>query len=196
MPIVFSILIGYLVGSIPFGLLLCRLFLGIDIREYGSGNIGATNVQRTTGIILGVSVLVLDLLKGFISAWIGFSLANETGAILASIAAIAGHNWSVYLKFGGGKGVATTAGVALFLFPKSYIILLPLWFIVVYLTKYVSLASIISAIAMPFAVIIFGYSLPYIIMSICAAIFAVYRHKSNIERLRAGTESKFNLRKR
>lgn len=193
---ILSILIGYFLGSIPFGLILCRYIFGIDIRKLGSGNIGATNVHRNTGIVLGLSVLVLDLLKGFFSAWIGFSLAGEYGAVAGGLAAIAGHNWSFYLKFVGGKGVATTAGVAIFLFPKAFLILLPLWVIIVALTKYISLASVISAIVMPFCVYLFGYTLPYILMSILAGAFAVYRHKENIKRLKTGTESKFSLRKK
>ena len=193
---ILSILIGYFLGSIPFGLILCRYIFGIDIRKLGSGNIGATNVHRNTGLVLGISVLVLDLLKGFFSAWIGFSLAGEYGAVAGGLAAIAGHNWSFYLKFVGGKGVATTAGVAIFLFPKAFLILLPLWVIIVAITKYVSLASVTSAIVMPFCVYLFGYTLPYIAMSILAGAFAVYRHKENIKRLKTGNESKFSLKKK
>ena len=193
---ILSILIGYFLGSIPFGLILCRYIFGIDIRKLGSGNIGATNVHRNTGLVLGISVLVLDLLKGFFSAWIGFSLAGEYGAVAGGLAAIAGHNWSFYLKFVGGKGVATTAGVAIFLFPKAFLILLPLWVIIVAITKYVSLASVTSAIVMPFCVYLFGYTLPYIAMSILAGAFAVYRHKENIKRLKTGDESKFSLKKK
>ena len=196
MLIVLSILIGYFLGSIPFRLLLCRIFLGIDIRQLGSGNIGATNVHRNTGAKLGISVLALDLLKGLFSAMIGYYFAKEIGAVLGGLAAIAGHNWSAYLKFVGGKGVATTAGVALFLFPKAFLILFPLWVTVVAITKYVSLASVISAIAMPIVVFFFGYSLPYVLMSIFAGAFAVYRHRSNIQRLLSGTESKFSLKKK
>ena len=193
---ILSILIGYFLGSIPFGLILCRYIFGIDIRKLGSGNIGATNVHRNTGLVLGISVLVLDLLKGFFSAWIGFSLAGEYGAVAGGLAAIAAHNWSFYLKFVGGKGVATTAGVAIFLFPKAFLILLPLWVIIVAITKYVSLASVTSAIVMPFCVYLFGYTLPYIAMSILAGAFAVYRHKENIKRLKTGDESKFSLKKK
>ncbi len=193
---ILSILIGYFLGSIPFGLILCRYIFGIDIRKLGSGNIGATNVHRNTGLVLGISVLILDLLKGFFSAWIGFSLAGEYGAVAGGLAAIAGHNWSFYLKFVGGKGVATTAGVAIFLFPKAFLILLPLWVIIVAITKYVSLASVTSAIVMPFCVYLFGYTLPYIAMSILAGAFAVYRHKENIKRLKTGNESKFSLKKK
>jgi glycerol-3-phosphate acyltransferase PlsY len=196
MLVVLSILIGYFLGSIPFGLLLCRIFLGIDIRKLGSGNIGATNVHRNTGAKLGISVLVLDLLKGLFSAMIGYYLAKEIGAVLGGLAAIAGHNWSAYLKFVGGKGVATTAGVALFLFPKAFLILFPLWVVTVAVTKYVSLASVISAIAMPIVVFFFGYSLPYVLMSIFAGAFAVYRHKGNLQRLLSGTESKFSFKKK
>lgn len=195
MLIALSALIGYLFGSIPFGLILCRYILGIDIRTLGSGNIGATNVHRNTGAKLGFTVLALDLLKGFFSAWMGFSLAGEYGAIFAGLASVAGHNWSFYLKFVGGKGVATTAGVAIFLFPKAFVILLPLWVLIVFFTKYVSLASVISAVVMPISVYLFGYSFPYFIMSVLAGAFAVYRHKANIKRLLAGNESKFSLKK-
>lgn len=187
-------LIGYLVGSIPFGLLLCRYVFGIDIRQRGSGNIGATNVQRNTNTIYGLIVLAFDLLKGFVSAWIGFKLAGEYGAILGGIASVAGHNWSFYLKFAGGKGVATTAGITLFLFPKSFVVLLPLWFGVLLLTRYVSLASVVCAVVLPFAVFLFGYSTPYVVISVLASLFAIYRHKSNIDRLRKRTESKFSLK--
>jgi glycerol-3-phosphate acyltransferase PlsY len=196
MLIVLSTVIGYLVGSIPFGVLLCRYVLGIDIIQRGSGNIGATNVQRNTNTIYGLIVLTFDLLKGFVSAWIGFSLAGEYGAILSGIASVAGHNWSLYLNFGGGKGVATTAGIALFLFPKSVLVLLPLWVGVVALTRYVSLASVIAAAAMPFAVYFLGYPPSFVVTSILTAIFAIYRHKSNIERLRTKTETKFSLKKK
>lgn len=196
MLIILSILIGYLLGSIPFGLLLCRYILGIDIRKLGSGNIGATNVQRNTNTILGFIVLAFDLLKGLVSAWIGYSLFGEYGAIFGGLASVAGHNWSFYLKFGGGKGVATTAGVALFLFPKAFLILLPLWVGIVAITRYISLASVLAALVMPICVYLFGYPVPYILMSVLAGIFAVYRHKSNIERLLARTESKFSFKKK
>lgn len=196
MLVVLSALIGYLVGSIPFGLLLCKYVFGIDIRQYGSGNIGATNVQRNTNTLYGFVVLTLDLLKGFLAAWIGYALAGHNGAILGGITAVAGHNWSLYLKFSGGKGVATTAGMALFLFPKGFLVLVPLWVLMVALTKYVSLASVTAALAMPIVVYFFGYPPKLVAISVLAAAFAIYRHKSNIERLLNKAESKFSLKKK
>ncbi len=193
-------LIGYLLGSIPTGYLAGRL-RGIDIRQTGSGNIGATNVFRTLGKPAGIIVLIIDALKGYIAcAWapelIRNLLSTHVGEpdalrITAGLAAILGHNFTCWLRFRGGKGIATSAGVLAALVPGALLIILCIWIIVFALTRYVSLASICGSFALPFATWLTQQNLVLTIVTSAMAALAIYKHRSNIQRLMQGTEHRF-----
>lgn len=180
----FFFIFSYFVGSIPFGYLLCKIFKGIDIRKFGSGNIGATNVYRVCGGKLGFSVLILDILKGFIPVFIGkvFHLSNSfilTGGILS----ILGHSFSIFLKGKGGKGVSTSFGVIIGLLPFPALISFLLWIIIVFSTRYVSLGSIIGAFSLPVFTFILIEDKFLFYVSIFIFIFIFYTHRENIKRL-------------
>jgi glycerol-3-phosphate acyltransferase PlsY len=193
-------LIGYLLGSIPTGYLAGRL-RGIDIRQTGSGNIGATNVFRTLGKPAGIIVLIIDGLKGYVAcAWAPDLIQNllsthvaepEALRITAGLAAILGHNFTCWLRFRGGKGIATSAGVLAALVPGALLIILCIWIIVFALTRYVSLASICASFALPFATWLTRQNLALTIVTSAMAALAVYKHRSNIQRLMQGTENRF-----
>lgn len=192
---------AYLLGAVPFGLLAGRL-RGVDIRRVGSGNIGATNVFRTLGPAWGIGVFVLDALKGFIPVavlpWLlqtAEGRASSGGAVSLAFLAIAGHNWPVFLRFKGGKGVATTAGVLLALAPWSLGIGFGVWLVVFLVGRYVSLASIAAAAAIPAAAWSLrgeedGKLLPWVLTVLGA--LAIWRHRSNVRRLLHGTEHRFS----
>jgi len=187
------ILLGYLLGSIPFGFLTGKIYK-VDIRKYGSGNIGFTNVMRVLGVKPALFVLFFDALKGYLSAWYGFALGGETLAVMGALAAMAGHNWPFLLKFKGGRGVATGLGIILFLSFQITLLALLIWFIIVYLTRYVSLGSIIAAFFVAVSMIVAQKPLPYIIFAITGASIVILRHSANIRRLLNGTENKLGVR--
>ena len=188
--------ISYLLGSIPNGLILGKAIWGVDLRQHGSKNIGATNAWRTIGKAGGISIFVLDFLKGAISAYLGLHLGgSELAGVLCGILAIAGHSWSVFLSFQGGKGVATGLGVIAALMPMVTLIVFAVWFAIVYFTGYVSLGSIVGAALVPILTLFFGLHTEFLILGLIAAVFIIYRHKSNIERLLKGTESKIKAAK-
>lgn len=188
--------ISYLLGSIPNGLILGKAIWGVDLRQHGSKNIGATNAWRTIGKAGGISIFVLDFLKGAISAYLGLHLGgSELAGVLCGILAIAGHSWSVFLSFKGGKGVATGLGVIAALMPTVTLIVFAVWFAIVYFTGYVSLGSIVGAALVPILTLFFGLHTEFLILGLIAAVFIIYRHKSNIERLLNGTESKIKAAK-
>ena len=183
--------ISYILGSIPNGLILGKAIWGVDLRQHGSKNIGATNAWRTIGKAGGISIFALDFLKGAISAYLGLHLGgSELAGVLCGILAIAGHSWSVFLAFKGGKGVATGLGVIAALMPEVTLIVFAVWFAIVYFTGYVSLGSIVGAALVPILTLFFGLHTEFLILGLIAAVFIIYRHKSNIERLLNGTESK------
>ncbi len=189
--------LAFLLGSIPTGYLVARA-KGVDIRRHGSGNIGATNVFRTLGKPLGVLVFFLDALKGSVAVWLAlrFGGASAWPAIFASVAAIAGHNYTPWLGFKGGKGIATSAGVLVALMPWAVLAIAAVWCAVFFATRYVSLASICAAAALPLAVgglwlCGCGGNGPLLGFSGLLASLAIWRHRSNIERLMAGTEHRF-----
>lgn len=188
--------ISYILGSIPNGLILGKAIWGVDLRQHGSKNIGATNAWRTIGKAGGISIFVLDFLKGAISAYLGLHLGgSELAGVLCGILAIAGHSWSVFLAFKGGKGVATGLGVIAALMPEVTLIVFAVWFAIVYFTGYVSLGSIVGAALVPILTLFFGLHTEFLILGLIAAVFIIYRHKSNIERLLKGTESKIKAAK-
>lgn len=200
MKVILFLIIGYVMGALSNGVWIGKYFKGIDIREHGSKNSGATNSYRVLGPKYGLMVLAADALKGFLPPF----LASQFGVtgnwlILIGMAAIIGHILSFFLNFKGGKGVATSLGVFLFLIPKVTLALLVIFIIVVYATRYISLGSIIAAILLPVLTFIspLNYGIekwPMMVMTIIIAIFVVYKHKTNIERLLKGTENKFKLK--
>jgi len=183
-------------GSLPFGYWLPRIFAGVDIRTLGSGNTGATNVWRTLGFKLGVAVAVLDIGKGAAAALLGLWLGNDLIAVLAGCAAMAGHWRPLFMGFQrGGKIVATTGGVGLALAPLATLSAGGVWIAVFLVTRYASLASIFSAITLPLFALVFDASWPVVAFTSGAALAIVVLHRSNIARLAHGQESKMRLRR-
>lgn len=191
------VLCSYVIGSIPSGLILGKTLWNVDLREHGSKNIGATNAWRTLGKLPGFIVFVADLLKGMIGVYLGMLLVGtSTAMIIGGIIAIVGHSLSLFLKFKGGKGVATGLGVIIMLMPTVSAIVFIIWLVIVILSKYVSLASIIAAICVPVFAFILGMPSEFVAFGVVAALFVIYRHKSNIGRLMNGTENKIKAGKR
>jgi glycerol-3-phosphate acyltransferase PlsY len=200
---------AYLLGSIPSGFLVAQA-RGVDIRKVGSGNIGATNVVRTLGKGPGILVLLMDALKGWLSvaalprvvlallvpSLSQEPLALETMQIIGGICAILGHNYTCWLQFKGGKGIATSAGVLLALVPWALLIILTIWFVLFSTTRYVSLASIAASAALPVASWLTHESLTKVIVTGAMGALAIYKHKGNIQRLLEGTEPRFQRKSR
>lgn len=187
---------AYLLGAIPFGFLLVRWRTGRDVRSMGSGNIGATNVLRTTGRGLGILTLALDILKGAVAVWAASYLTggDPFWMSLAALAVMAGHAYPVFLGFRGGKAVASFLGAWLVLAPLAVAAVVVVFVIVVAVTRYISLGSILAAGSFPLAVwLILHPPLMVFAASLISGAFIVWRHKSNIERLRAGTENVFQF---
>lgn len=192
--------IAYIFGSLPCGVWLGKGVKNIDIREYGSKNSGATNAYRILGPKYGIMVLILDALKGYIPLYIA-SLFDIGGIyiILLGLVAILGHTFSFFLQFKGGKGVATSLGVFLFLMPKVVGVLVLVFILVVGISKYISLGSVICAGLLPILAYFMPVRddttrLPLVVISLIVGIFVIYKHKANIQRLMEGKENKFNLK--
>ena len=187
---------GYLLGSMPFGYWVVLLVKGEDIRKVGSGNIGASNVWRTYGRWLGIPIVVLDVAKGFVPALVGALLVGELTAVLAGGAAMLGHWRPLFLRFQkGGKTVATGGGVFLGAAPLLGLMGVAVWIVVFLLSRYASLASIVAALSLPILAVVFGEPWPIIVFGVIAAAGVLLLHQANIARLRAGTESRFRLRR-
>jgi glycerol-3-phosphate acyltransferase PlsY len=187
--IVVLIVGAYLLGSVPFGLLMVRLATGRDVRREGSGNIGATNVFRTAGAVLGGVVLLLDAAKGGLPVWLARQIdAAPAAAAAAGLAAIVGHNWPVFLRGKGGKGIATTYGALLALSPLTAGIAATVWIAVVALTRFASLGSLLGVASVPLAMVAVGEPFPHVVFGVTSAGLATYRHRANIQRLIAGQE--------
>jgi acyl phosphate:glycerol-3-phosphate acyltransferase len=192
---------AYLLGSIPFGLIFAKLFAGKDIREHGSGNIGAANVSRVVGPAAGIATLLFDVAKGAVAVWLAESLTGSHQAdpiMFAGIAALLGHCFSVWLRFKGGKGVATALGVYLILCPLAALAALVVFLLVVVFWRYVSLGSLSAAAAMPLLVYLLwapGHAPPLVIVvgTLCITALLFYKHFGNLQRLLDGTEPKFSL---
>jgi acyl phosphate:glycerol-3-phosphate acyltransferase len=218
--VVIIVVVSYLLGSIPFGYLLVRLFRGEDVRKTGSGNIGATNVARTGSKRLAIATLLLDAMKGYAAVAFAFWLAgahrfegqpatslydrttqtidSRTVFLLAALAAfvaILGHMYTVWLRFKGGKGVATAAGSFVALAPRALLIVIVLFVLVVALTRYVSLGSIVAVAAFPFVVWWVNpaerTTVPILVFIAASSLLIIVRHKDNIRRLITGTEHRF-----
>ena len=190
MPLL-ALLIAYLLGAIPFGYLLVKWKTGADVRATGSGNIGATNVLRTTGRGAGIATLLLDIAKGYAAVWIAGRLTGESAFWMsaAALAVMAGHAFPIFLGFQGGKAVASFVGAFLYLTPLPMLAVLVIFAAVVAWSRQISLGSIVAAITFPLAVwLILLPPFSILAASLIAAVFIVYRHKTNIRRLREGTE--------
>lgn len=191
------VVLSYLVGSIPFGVILGSRLAGLDVRKYGSGNIGATNVLRTLGFRFAACTFVLDTLKGAFAVWLARLAGLSPAWIAASgAAAVAGHNWPVWLGFRGGKGIATTFGFVLLAMPSVGIVVAAVWVTLILVCRYASVASMLAVASSPVAALLAGYPREYATVCALFALSAVVRHVSNIRRLLSGTENKFVLKLR
>jgi acyl phosphate:glycerol-3-phosphate acyltransferase len=196
MTALLAAVLAYLIGGIPFGYLLVRIKTGEDVRSKGSGNIGATNVLRTSGRAAGVVTLLLDIGKGVVAVWLAGKLAGNspTAMSIAALAVMAGHAYPIFLKFHGGKAVASFIGAFLVLTPVPLLASLLLFVIVVAASRHISLGSIVAAGSLPLAVYLIEHPpAPVLIASVIAGAFIIYRHAANIQRLRAGVEHVFRF---
>jgi glycerol-3-phosphate acyltransferase PlsY len=195
MPLL-AIVVAYFVGGIPFGYLLVRWKTGEDVRAKGSGNIGATNVLRTTGRAVAVATLALDIAKGVFAVWLADKLSEGSPLwmSLAALAVMAGHAYPLFLKFQGGKAVASFIGAFLYLTPIPMIAALLVFVIVVAATRQISTGSIVAAGSLPLATWLIEHPPSIVILAtLAAAGFVIYRHAENIQRIRSGTESVFRF---
>lgn len=196
MTLLAALVLAYFLGAIPFGYLLVKWKTGSDVRASGSGNIGATNVLRTTGRAAGVATLLLDIGKGYLAVWIAgrWGAGNPLWMSLAALAVMAGHAYPAFLKFHGGKAVASFVGAFLCLTPLPLAAVLLVFVAVVGRTRYISLGSIVGAATFPLAVwLILQPALPVMAAAVAAGAFIIYKHRENIQRLHAGQEHVFRF---
>ncbi|MBL7197134.1 MAG: glycerol-3-phosphate 1-O-acyltransferase PlsY [Candidatus Omnitrophica bacterium] len=202
-----SISLSYLLGSVPFAFVLAKILRNVDLRKVGSGNIGATNLARTLGYKIGAIGLFLDISKGIIPVIFlanitasTLDISNDSLRLILGLASICGHNWTIFLKLKGGKGIATSFGVLIglaiksILIAKIILILALIWFVTLIIWGYVSISSIISAILLPIFLYIFRLNRDFILFGIVMALFAIFRHKSNIIRLIQHRENRFDIK--
>src|SRR6266849_5228357 len=187
--------IAYLLGAIPFGYLLVRLKTGDDVRSQGSGNIGATNVMRTSGRAAGIVTLLLDIAKGYFAVWVAGRLTGHDTLWMsvAALAVMAGHAYPVFLRFQGGKAVASAVGAFLCLTPAALAAEFIIFVVIVAWTRHISMASIVTAATLPLAVWVVMKAEVPALAAVVAGAFVIYRHSTNIKRLRNGTENVFKL---
>jgi glycerol-3-phosphate acyltransferase PlsY len=192
-----AILGGYVLGSLPTGLIVVRLLAGTDIRKAGSGNIGTVNVYRVAGLGPSILVLAVDVLKGAVPVLLARAWGHtEAVQVAAGLATIVGHNWSLFLRFGGGKGIATSFGALLAISPIVGMVAAIVWGVVVGITRYASLGSLLAVATVPLTMGWRREPMPHLVFGLLTLIFAVYRHRANIARLFAGTELKVTDRPR
>ncbi len=199
-----AIILSYLLGSIPTSYIMGRLWKGIDLREHGSGNVGAANTFRVLGPIPGIIVFLGDALKGWVAVYFisllvpGETFTSAWAKIFCGMAAICGHNWTIFLKFKGGRGVATSIGVFFALAWQAIGISLLLGVAVIALTRYISLGSMVGAIALPFLVVLLPFErpLPYLWFALLAALLVIIKHIPNIKRLIKGKENRISFRRK
>jgi len=183
------IVLAYFIGALPTGLILVRVLRGEDIRKYGSGNIGAANVLRVAGPAVAAAVLLVDVLKGLVPVLLALRAGPAPwAAVAAGLAAIAGHNWSIFLGFRGGKGIATSFGVLAGLSLQAALAAAAVWIVVVAITRFSSLGSLLAAVSVP--IVLWRLRTPpeYVAFGLIASLLAIFRHRANIQRLVAGTE--------
>ncbi len=200
--IVLSLIASYLIGSIPTAYLFGKIYKGIDIRQFGSGNVGATNAFRVLGKIPGIIVLIVDMAKGLVATTLVADLSGLQGNIyyvVLGLTVVAGHNWTIFLRFKGGKGIATSLGVLIGLTIKIVSIRPVLglsvfiWLAVFLSTGFVSLASVMASFLLPILMVVFSQSFEVTALGVILCIFVVFRHKTNIKRLLSGEEPRVNL---
>ena len=197
MEIVLVLLGSYLIGAIPFSYLIARLWKGVDIRKLGSGNVGSTNVWRNVGPAAGLLAYGCDCGKGVLAVLLAGLLGDPKLMVLAACGVLVGHSWSVFLGFKGGKMVATGSGVILAMAPIVALGTAPIWLLALFLSKYVSVASIVAAVVVPVGMYIFSPEPLFLAFSIVLALATIVKHIPNIKRLSQGTEPKVSwLRKR
>ncbi|KAF1086465.1 Glycerol-3-phosphate acyltransferase [Sporotomaculum syntrophicum] len=184
-----AMVISYLIGSIPFGVMVART-KGINIMEHGSGNIGTTNVWRNLGPGYGLLVLILDASKGLIAVLVGRHFGGIETELLAAFSALCGHSWSVFLRFKGGKIVATGAGVILAISPLVTLVALVVLLTTLAISRYVSLSSMMAALSLPITMAVLGMDKLYIIFSCILVVFVIYKHRANIKKIFDGSEYK------
>lgn len=198
--LILSALIGYLLGSVNSSLVIGKLFYKKDVRKFGSGNAGATNTLRILGKSAALSVVTGDILKGILACLIGLYLVGETspgvyvGEYIAGLFAVIGHNWPVYFGFKGGKGVLTSLSVALMFSPLAALVCLVAFIVILALTRFVSLGSVVCAVIFAPAAYLFGGSIYTVLAGAILALFIVFRHLPNIKRLISGNETKISFR--
>lgn len=192
--IIFVLVLAYLLGSIPSGLIIGKVFYKTDIREHGSGNIGGTNTFRTLGVKAGFAVTFIDILKGTLASSLPYLFHVDINPLLAGVFAVVGHTYPIFAGFRGGKAVATSGGVLLLTAPYLFLTVLAIFFISLYITKYVSLSSMIAGIAAVFFALISGFirkwDIPLLLVVFSLASFVIYRHRANIKRIINKTEPK------
>jgi glycerol-3-phosphate acyltransferase PlsY len=199
LTLIASTLLAYFIGGLPFGYWFVRLRLGKDIRTIGSGNIGATNVHRAAGGKAGLIVLLLDILKGLLAVYLAWVITHgdAVGVALAAAAVVVGHCYPAPLKFRGGKGVACFIGAFGFIAPQALLLTALVFFLVVGLSRYISLGSIVGALAFPLIFWNLNHpQLPLLYASVFDVALIIYRHKANIARLLTGTENNFSFRRK
>lgn len=189
MDIIFFVILGYLIGSIPTALIVSKT-KNIDIRQHGSGNIGGTNTFRVLGKKAGYIVSSIDILKGVVPTLIGYLYGGELYAIFTGVPASIGHSYSIYVKFKGGKSVATSAGIMLVLNPIALLFAVAVFALTLFITKYVSLSSMIAASSIVIFLMLFEDSVMIKVTTLFLAAFIIFRHYSNINRLVEGSENK------
>ena len=192
---VIALVVAYLLGSIPFALIAGKLH-GVDLRTVGSGNLGATNVFRTLGRTAGITVMVLDIAKGAAAVLVAVALTDNPWPLVAGALAILGHVFPVWTNFKGGKGVAVGAGALIGLVPAASGVLIVLWFVIVLTTRYVSIASIVCALAAAPLAWAFGAPWSYVAFIALAGLFVIWKHRENIVRLSRGEENRISLGQR
>lgn len=193
-----------MIGSIPTSFLVAKYLKGIDIRQYGSGNVGATNAARVVGRGWGLLVLAIDILKGLVCVTLvskfcyrqGIPVDEKTFSLILGSAAIIGHIWTVFLGFKGGKGIATSSGVFIGVAPKVFLIALVIWIVLFAWKRYVSLASMISAVSIPVMLSFMSYQPSFVIISSALCAITIYKHYPNIKRLVRGEEHRFEFGKK
>lgn len=203
------VVLSYLIGSFPTSILVGKYLKGIDIRDYGSGNAGGTNVLRTLGWVAGISVILFDVAKGWVAAYYIAQFGYENGLIsplivqiLAGISSILGHVYTIFAKFKGGKGVGTAAGMLIAIYPLALLFCFSVFLLVAFSTKYVSLASMLAAITLPISLYLIEIyteqptSPIQFYFAVLVALFIVFTHRSNIGRLLKGEENRFGSEKK
>ncbi|WP_251550618.1 glycerol-3-phosphate 1-O-acyltransferase PlsY [Neobacillus muris] len=192
--LILILVLAYLIGSIPSGLIVGKVFYKMDIREHGSGNLGGTNTFRVLGVKAGLAVTLADILKGTLAAALTVIFSVDVNPLLPGVLAVLGHTYPIFAGFRGGKAVATSGGVLLFCAPYLFLTILLGFFISLYITKYVSLSSMIAGIIAVLYVVVFGFvkawDIPLLVVVLLLVSFVIYRHRANIKRIMDKTEPK------